>query len=189
MEKIILASKSTTRAKILKNHHIGFNQVSTTFDEDSLKISIPKHFVYHATKGKLESYLSANNLDIPVLCADTVVCANDEILRKAKDKNDARRILLKQSGNSIWILTCMMYKSKKLEFIDLSATKYHFLPFDKEKIETYLKSDEWKDKAGACMVEGFCKQYIKEFIGFQSTAMGLSVEKLIPILKLDDAIH
>jgi septum formation protein len=32
------------------------------------------------------------------------------------------------------------------------------------------------------MVEGFCKPYIKEVIGYESTAMGLCVEKIIPIL-------
>ncbi|NOX15089.1 MAG: septum formation inhibitor Maf [Epsilonproteobacteria bacterium] len=188
MSEIILASKSPTRAKILKNYNVSFKQVDVDFDEDALKISIPKIFVYRATKGKLESYLRSNSLETPVLCADTVVCANNEILRKAKDENDARQILEKQSGNSVWILTCMMYKSKKLEFIDLSVTKYLFMPFETNKIEEYLLSDEWRGKAGACMVEGFCRQYIRQVIGLQSTAMGLSVEKLMPILKLNNAI-
>jgi len=33
------------------------------------------------------------------------------------------------------------------------------------------------------MVEGFCKKYIKSVQGYESTAMGLSVEKLLPWLK------
>ncbi len=33
-------------------------------------------------------------------------------------------------------------------------------------------------KAGAIMVEGFCKPYIKSVVGYESTAMGLCVEKL-----------
>ncbi len=188
MNKIILASSSPTRAKILDKFAINYSQIGVDFDEDSLKINSPKDFVYFATKGKLDMFLSKNDLDIPVLCADTVVYANDEILRKAKDAVDARKILLKQSGNSVSILTCMIYKSKSMEFIDLSVTKYLFLPFDKEKMQEYLKSEKWKDKAGACMVEGFCKQYIKKVIGLQSTAMGLSVEKLIPFLKLDNVL-
>ncbi len=188
MSGIILASKSPTRALILKEQGIVFKQVGAEFDEESLDILVPKDFVYHATKGKLDSYMKNNTLDTPVLCADTVVCADGKILRKAKNVDDAREILLRQSGNSVSILTCMMYKSKKLEFIDLSVTKYLFLPFDEKKVEQYLKSHEWQDKAGACMVEGFCKQYIQEVIGLQSTAMGLSVEKLIPILELNDAI-
>lgn len=180
---LILASKSPTRAKILKKFGINFTQMGVSFDEDMLKFTKPKDFVYHATKGKMQEYLSLNNLDTPVLCADTVVCADGEILRKAKDRDDAREILQKQSGNTVSILTCMIYKSKKMEFVDLSVTKYMFLPFDADKLELYLKSDEWKGKAGACMVEGFCKQYIKKVTGLQSTAMGLSIEKLIPFLK------
>ncbi|MBD3806311.1 MAG: septum formation inhibitor Maf, partial [Sulfuricurvum sp.] len=38
-------------------------------------------------------------------------------------------------------------------------------------------------KAGACMVEGFCKPYIREVRGFESTAMGLSIEVLKPFLE------
>jgi len=117
-----------------------------------------------------------------VVCADTVVSAHGEILRKAKDKENARRILEAQSGSRVSILTCMIYKSKTLELIDLSTTDYLFSPFDKEALDRYLQGDEWKGKAGACMVEGFCKAYIKEVIGLESTAMGLSVEKLLPFL-------
>jgi len=185
---LILASKSPTRAKILKKFGISFTQIDVCFDEDMLKFTKPKDFVYHATKGKMQEYLSRNNLNTPVLCADTVVCADGEILRKAKDADDAREILQKQSGNSVSILTCMIYKSKKIEFIDLSVTKYLFLPFVADKLELYLKNDEWKGKAGACMVEGFCKQYIKKVTGLQSTAMGLSVEKLTPFLRLEHVL-
>jgi len=188
MSEIILASTSQTRAQILKNHHINFKQLSIDFDEDALNYKIPKNFVYHATKGKLDAYMQNHDNLAPVLCADTVVCTNDKILRKAKDIKDARDILQKQSGKSVCIFTCMMLKSKKLEFIDLSVTKYQFDPFAKEKVEAYLQSDEWMGKAGACMVEGFCKQYIKSVIGLQSTAMGLSIEKLIPILRLNDVL-
>lgn len=46
----------------------------------------------------------------------------------------------------------------------------------------YLESDEWRGKAGACMVE-FCKSYIEKVVGLESTAMGLSVEKtFLPFL-------
>lgn len=182
MQSIVLGSSSQTRAQILDAFGIPFIQRACDFDEESLSIVQPAHFVYHATKGKMQSYLEKWDLQIPVLCADTVVTAHGEILRKAKDKEDARRILQMQSGNKVSILTCMIYKSQSFELIDLSSTDYLFLPFDAQKLETYLEGDEWKGKAGACMVEGFCKQYIKEVVGLESTAMGLSVEKLMPFL-------
>ena len=118
----------------------------------------------------------------PILVADTVVTSQDKILRKAKDIEDARRILELQSGSITSIITCTIYQSKKKFFLDISSTDYLFDEFDKESVEEYLKSGEWEGKAGACMVEGFCKPYIKEVKGLESNAMGLPVEKLIPFL-------
>ena len=110
--------------------------------------------------------------------ADTVVTAQGKILRKAKDETDAREILATQSGSETDIITCMIYKTPRLELIDMSVTRYFFTPFDPADVERYLQSGEWRGKAGACMVEGFCKPYIREVRGFESTAMGLSVEIL-----------
>jgi septum formation protein len=72
----------------------------------------------------------------------------------------------------------MIYRSSKLEIIDLSSTDYIFSEFNSEDLEHYLDSGEWRGKAGGCMVEGFCKPYIKEVKGYESCAMGLSVEIL-----------
>lgn len=184
MQTIVLGSSSITRAELLNKFGVPFIQRDAGFDEESLRIADPAHFVYHATKGKMQSYLETYDLEMPVLCADTVVTASGQILRKAKDKADAKRILEAQSGNTVSILSCMIYKSKTIELIDLSTTDYLFLPFEPKALHDYLESDEWKGKAGACMVEGFCKSYIKEVVGLESTAMGLSVEKLLPFLPL-----
>ena len=145
MKPIILGSSSLTRAQLLQKFGIPFTQRECGFDEEQLRISEPAHFVYHATKGKMQSYLESYDLELPVLCADTVVTANGEILRKAKDKEDARRILEKQSGNKVSILTCMMYKSSEYELIDLSSTEYLFLPFDSSELDAYLEGDEWME--------------------------------------------
>lgn len=183
MQSIILASNSITRAELLDAAGVKYTQKSSSFDEEGLDISHPSHFVYRATIGKMKSFEEEFGLDIPVLCADTVVTSKGKLLRKAKDKDDARKILLAQSGSTVSILSCMILKSKKREFIDLSSTDYLFKEFDKKALEEYLDSDEWMGKAGACMVEGFCKDYIKEVRGYESTAMGLCVEKLLPYLE------
>ncbi len=180
---LILASSSNTRASILRKHHIDFEQIPCDFDEEKLKCKSPKEFVYKATMGKLQRFLELHELKKPVLCADTVVTCEGQILRKANDKEDAKRILQLQSENEVSIITCMAYKSKDLELYDLSSTIYKFAKFDEEKLEKYLASNEWQGKAGACMVEGFCKEYILNVKGYESTAMGLCVEKLLPYLE------
>jgi len=179
---ILLGSSSETRAKILQSRGIAFKQAGCDFDEDALKQTIPKDFVYHAAMGKMQACENRWGLDLPILCADTVVTAHGEILRKAKDEADARRILNLQSGSDVAIITCMVYKSVQKMLIDLSQTVYTFAPFDEADLERYLASGEWRGKAGACMVEGFCKPYIQHVKGYESCAMGLTVEKLEPWL-------
>ena len=176
---IRLGSNSPTRALILKNFKIDFIQNGGTFDEDSILTTNPKSFCYEATKGKFdELYKKFGIDDMPLLVADSVVTCQGRLLRKAKDLNDAKNMLELQSGNKTSVITCMIYKSKTKEIIDISITTYEFLPFDKNHMSEYLTSGECFGKAGAIMVEGFCKPYIKSVTGYESTAMGLCVEKL-----------
>ena len=176
---IRLCSQSESRAAILRKAKIDFVQSPVDYDEEQIVASSPKNFVYQATVGKYEVALKTFDYrEMPLLVSDTVVTSGGEILRKAKSLEDARVILNKQSGNVTSIVTCMIYKSEKLELIDISSTDYIFDTFDEVALEKYLASGEWQGKAGGCMVEGFCKPYIREVKGYESCAMGLSVEVL-----------
>lgn len=176
---IRLASSSQTRALLLQNAGIEFIQQSVEFDEENIVATSPKNFVYQATLGKYEANYKAFGIeDHPLLVADTVVTSQNQILRKAKCVDDARNILMTQSGNITSIITCMIYHAKTKKIIDISQTDYLFREFDQDDLDRYLASGEWRGKAGACMVEGFCKPYIKEVRGFESTAMGLCTEVL-----------
>ncbi len=180
---IRLASNSQTRAEILRAFDIEFIQEGCEFDEDKIIAKTPKEFVYKATLGKYQACREKFGLDIPLLVADTVVTSCGKILRKAKDRDDANRILSLQSGSVTSIITCMIYHAKDLYILDMASTDYIFDEFDKKELNAYLDSGEWRGKAGACMVEGFCKKYIKEVRGLESTAMGLGIERLLPFIK------
>lgn len=185
MSTICLCSSSESRALLLKKFGVDFIQRVPDYDEEQITTSIAKDFVYTASKGKLDAAIREFGLEIPLLCADTVIAAADgTILRKAKDVEDARRILTIQSGSTISIISAAYYKSKQLSFSDISATHYHFFPFESEELERYLESGLWQGKAGGCMVEGFCKKYIRSVEGYESTAMGLQVETLLPWIKV-----
>ncbi|MCD6433807.1 MAG: septum formation inhibitor Maf [Sulfurimonas sp.] len=176
---IRLASSSQTRAMLLREAGIEFVQEVKGFDEESIVASTPKNFVYQATLGKYATNLKAFGFDdYPLLVADTVVTSQNKILRKANSIDEARNILMTQSRSVTSIITCMIYQSSHVTLMDISQTDYLFSDFDLESLELYLQGGEWRGKAGACMVEGFCKPYIKEVRGYESTAMGLNVEVL-----------
>ncbi|ADV46821.1 septum formation inhibitor Maf [Nitratifractor salsuginis] len=182
---IRLCSASESRAKLLREFDIDFIQSPVDFDEEQIQTNDARKFVYHASKGKLEAAEAAFGLEIPLLVADTVIAGpRGQILRKAKDRDDAERILRTISGEEIAIVSCAHLKSARRYFLDLSATHYRFAPFDETELQRYLESGEWQGKAGACMVEGFCKPYIEKVQGLESTAMGLQVEILRPWIEV-----
>jgi len=178
---LILCSGSETRAKLLKEAGIEFIQKSCDFDEESIKTNDPYEFVMQASYGKFKECLKCFE-DENIVAADTVVSDGRKILRKAKDEIEARRILLAQSGKNIKIITSMWVRFDGRVFGRIDETVYEFEEFDENDLEEYLKSGEWRGKAGACMVEGFCKKYIKSVKGYESTAMGLCVEELLNII-------
>jgi septum formation protein len=181
---IHLASNSKSRAKLLTKFHIPFIQKAPIYNEEQITTTIAKDFVYLASKGKLEKAIKEFGLETPLLTADSVISTKDgEILRKPKNRDDAKRILKLQSGSKIAIISAMHYKTKDFYLCDVSATYYQFTSFEPKDLEDYLNSGLWDGKAGGCMVEGFCKKYIQKVEGYESTAMGLQVEKLIGWLK------
>ena len=183
--KIRLGSNSKTRADILKSANINFVQSGGDFDEEQIKTKEPYEFVQTASKGKFdELYAKYGIEELPLLVADSVVVSQDRLLRKAKTKDEAREMLNLQSGTATSVITCMIFKSKSTYIFDTSKSTYYFDKFDENDMQNYLDSNLWVGKAGAIMVEGFCKPYIKRFEGYESTAMGLCVEKLLPYISI-----
>jgi len=178
---MILCSGSKTRAELLKKAGIEFIQKSCAFDEDSIKASDPYEFVSRVSYGKFKKCLECFEFE-DIITADTVVSDGVKILRKAKNKDEAKKILLLQSGKKIRIITSMWVRFDSKIYSRLDETVYEFDEFDENDLHRYLNSGEWIGKAGACMVEGFCKKYIKTVKGYESTAMGLCVEELLNII-------
>ena len=178
-----LGSKSQTRALILKNHDVSFVQNGGNFDEESITTKDPIEFVTAATKGKFdELFLKFGCDDMPLLVADSIVLCEGKLLRKAKNKEDAREMINLQSGNQTSVVTCMIFKSTQTYIFDISTTTYQFSEFNPNDTEEYINSGECMGKAGAIMVEGFCKPYIQNVKGYESTAMGLCIEKILPFI-------
>jgi len=179
---LILGSNSETRAKQLRNAGVEFIQKSADFDEDSVVADNPRSFVYLAAMGKMEASKKLFGLDKTILCADSLVGIDNQKLGKAYSEEEAREKLSLQSGNEVYITSCTILYKPEITLIDLSSTYYKFKEFETQDLENYIASGDWQGKAGACMVEGFCKKYIERVDGLESTALGMSLEKVLPFV-------
>nr|WP_314468548.1 septum formation inhibitor Maf [uncultured Campylobacter sp.] len=176
---IILASSSVTRAKVLRDHGVKFEQVFFDYDEGGIdKNLLPHVYVQKVVAAKKEQFLKANENVKNVVFADSVVVCDGKILGKAKDEQEALKMLKMQSGSTARIVTAMIFLGEKFELFNVSFAEYKFAKFDEADLLNYLSGDLWQGKAGAMTIENFNKKYILSQNGETSTAMGLNVKIL-----------
>ena len=106
--KIILASKSGVRKKILDKYKIDNEVIASNVDEDEIKNSLLSEganpLVISKNLAEIKSIKVSNrNPNRLVLGADSVISLNDELINKPKSREEAFSIL-KKLNNSIHYL-------------------------------------------------------------------------------------
>lgn len=178
---LILASSSISRANLLKTAKIDFKQVSFDYDENLDKNISPFLYVQKIVLEKEKQFLSALSKDFQnqnLLFADSIVCIDEKILTKAKDKKEAYEMLALQNGKYASILSAFLLVKPEKRVFSLSKTTLYFKNFDENALNDYVKNDLYKSKAGCIMCEGFHQNFITQQVGNLSTALGLDIQTL-----------
>ncbi|AJC86515.1 septum formation inhibitor Maf [Campylobacter sp. RM16704] len=175
---LYLASSSPSRVALLKKANIAFEQIIIDYDESSIKKEKPNSYVQKIVLEKERQFFAQYPNFKNVLFADSIVCIENEILTKAKNDNEAFKMLNLQNGKSISILSAMVLILENKKIFNLSKCDIILDEFDLKDMQIYVNSKLYQGKAGAVMCEGFHKKYIRKIIGHQSTALGLNIELL-----------
>ena len=190
MKTIILASKSVDRKEILKRMKLPFKVLITNVDEESYKAKItdPIELVKQIAKAKALSakdILTKKNKKSVIIAADTIIEFNGEIIGKAKNEKHAFQILKKLSGNTHNLITGFAItelNNSKL-IVDYDITAVRFLNLSDDDIGGYIKSDEWRGRAGAYSIRERAGLFIDSIKGSVSNVIGLPMHKIYKILK------
>ena len=143
--KIILASKSGVRKKILETNNIDCFVVPSNVDEDQVKNSLlsagANPMLVSKNLAELKSTKVSNkHPDQMVLGADSVISLNNELINKPKSRKQALEILKKLNGSTHFLITsvCISKNGAMIwNFTDQSELKMKKLS-DKELV-FYLK--------------------------------------------------
>ena len=103
LDKIILASKSKIRKKILDKNNISATVQASTIDEEPIKRSLLKEKASPELISKnlaeiKATRVSQKNFNTLVLGADSVIDLNGELISKPKNRDEALNILKKLNG-------------------------------------------------------------------------------------------
>ena len=155
---LILASQSPRRHQMLKELGIDFEIKTKEVDEVYPEGLSPKEIPVYLAELKASAFESDFKNNELVITADTIVCVDDWILGKPKDREEAIKMLSALSGRSHKVISGVCLKSAKKKVSFATTTEVHFKNLSKEEIDYYIDNYEPYDKAGA--------YGIQEWIGF-----------------------
>ena len=182
--KIILASNSPRRRRLLENIGLDFKVIPSNFDENSVAYSTPSEYVTTLARKKVEEVAKTVS-DSLIIGADTIVVYGKEVIGKPEDPKEARDILFKLSGKSHYVYTglCLLDQTKRLMIIDKEVTEVKFKDLKKDTINTYLQKGQALDKAGGYNAEDCSEKVFIDYVkGSRTNVVGLPVEKLVKML-------
>ena len=185
--KIILASKSGVRKKILEKYKIDSEVIASNLDEDQVKESLlaegASPLIISKNLAELKSIKVSNKYpDRLVLGADSVISLNNELINKPKSRDEALEILQKLNNSKHYLISsaciskngAMIWNHsdqselKMKSFGEDALIKY----LDKIKTETLLAYGVYQVEAdGLSLFE-----YIK---GDMDSIMGLPIKQIM----------
>ncbi len=186
MFKIILASKSKVRKKILDEHNISNEVRPSNVDEDIIKISLLKEKASPEIISKNLAELKANKVsaadkDNLVLGADSVIDLDGELISKPNSRSEALMILKKLNGKKHFLISsvCISKNGAMVwNYSDKAVLTMKKLTDD--ELKNYLEkiSDEALYAYNVYQIEGEGRKLFSTIEGDENTIMGLPVEKI-----------
>jgi len=185
MKKLILASGSKQRAKLLKYLGVDFRVIPSQVEE----IQQIKHSCARLVKDN--ALLKARDVaqrhkGCVVIGADTVVYAGGKnLILKPKDHADARRILRILFSRPTWVYTgvALIDSDTNKIMIDHEKTKVFMSRLSEKEIDRYHQKTHPFDKAGGFDIEGVGSVFIHRIEGCYTNVIGLPMAKLFQMLK------
>ena len=186
MLKIILASKSKVRKKILDENDI-LNEVKpSNVDEDIVKLSLLKEKATPEIISKNLAELKANKVsnkyvDYLVLGADSVIDLGGELISKPNNRNEALGILKKLNGKKHHLISSVcISKNGSMVWNHTDKALLTMKKMTEEELKEYLLkiSDEALYAYNVYQIEGEGRDLFSSIDGNENTIMGLPIEKI-----------
>ena len=117
-----------------------------------------------------------------VLTADTVVAVGRRILGKPNDAYQARDFLQLLSGRRHRVITGVVVRSATSSSQRLVETGVTMKVISDAERDAYIRSGEWKDKAGAYAIQGFAAVFAQRINGSYSNIVGLPLAQTAALL-------
>ncbi len=183
--EVILASKSPRRQELLRGMGVRFTtcvkETPEVFPEKTPPDEVPAFLSHEKSMAFSADELPANFL---LITADTLVIADDVILGKPIDRDDAVRMLEILSGKTHHVVTGVTVRSATRTESFSVKSNVSFATLDADEIAYYVDTFRPYDKAGAYGIQEWIGYVgISGLEGSFYNVMGLPTRRLYQVLK------
>ena len=195
-QKIILASESQIRKKLLLQAEVIFQSIAAKIDEDTIKESLknegakPKDI--SDALAEYKAIRVANNFptDLIIGCDQILVCDN-EIISKARTLNDAKETLKLLRGKSHQLLSSVViYDNNKPVWRTTSRAQLFMRDFTDEYLEYYIKTSgtDILSSVGCYLLENNGVNLFNRIQGDYFTVLGFPLLEVLDFLRKRELI-
>ena len=186
IKKIILASKSKVRKKILEENGINCVVEPANIDEDLVKDSLLKEGASPTIVSKNLAELKANKVSQKkngelVLGADSIIDLNNKIISKPSNRNEALAILKKLNGQKHYLISsvCISKNGSMIwNFTDKAELTMKQMRSDELRLYLAKISDEELYAYNVYQIEGEGRSLFSKIEGDEDTIMGLPIKQI-----------
>jgi len=185
--KIILASKSGVRKKILEKNNVSCTVVPSNVDEEQVKDSLlavgANPMLISKNLAELKSIkVSGKYPDQLVLGADSVISLDNKLINKPSSREEGLQILKKLNGSKHYLITsvCISKNGAMVwNFTDQSELKMK--QFSEHELTNYLSkiSTEILLAYGVYQIEAGGLELFETIKGDRDAIMGLPIKQVI----------
>jgi septum formation protein len=191
MHKIILASNSKVRKKILDENGIKCKVFPSNLDEELAKESLIKENASPELISKNLAELKANKISLKfnneiVLGADSVIDINRELVSKPKNREEALKILKKLNGKTHHLISsiCISKNGSMIwNYTEKAALTMKNMTDQQLKEYLFKIKDEALYSYNVYQIEGEGRSLFSKIEGDEDTIMGLPVKKIKDYLR------
>ena len=185
--KLILASKSGVRKKILNENGIDSEVIVSNVDEDEVKASLINEgadpSIISKNLAELKSIkVSVKNPDRMVLGADSVISLNNQLINKPKNRNEAFDILKKLNNSKHYLISSVcISKNGAMVWNHTDSSELKMKNFTDEKLLNYLNKIKTETLLayGVYQVEAEGLELFEYIKGDHNSIMGLPIKDII----------
>ena len=189
--KIILASKSGVRKKILDKYDIDNEVIISNVDEDEVKLSLlaegadPLSISKNLAEVK-SIKVSNKNPDRYVLGADSVISLNKELINKPKSREEAFTILKKLNNSKHYLISSVcIAKNGAMVWNHTDSSELKMKNLNDNELSSYLNKIETKTLIayGVYQIEADGLELFEYIKGDKDSIMGLPIKEIVNYIK------